>query len=176
MFTSPALASVGLTETGTRDAGHEVKTRTFPFAWSVKGKAIGDTQGKIKVDVDADSEEILGFHILGPDGDNLIHETVVAMYNHGTVEPISKSIHVHPALSEAVKKRRQSGGLDLGGKSHSGRLVGTNCAIDRAHPSRRWARDRLGSIGFLSRPGSEQPHLWKASATVRFQKEGAHYQ
>lgn len=103
VFTSPALASVGLTEDDARAEGHEVKTGIFPFAWSGKAKAIGDTRGKIKVVVNAENDEILGFHILGPDGDNLIHEAVVAMYDHGTVEPITKSIHIHPTLAEAVK-------------------------------------------------------------------------
>ncbi len=103
VFTSPVLASVGLTEDDARARGYPVKTGTFPFAWSGKAKAIGDTRGKIKVVVDAESDEILGFHILGPDGDNLIHEAVAAMHNHGTLASITKSIHIHPTLSEAVK-------------------------------------------------------------------------
>lgn len=110
VFTSPALASVGLTEADARAEGYEVKTGTFPFAWSGKAKAIGNTRGKIKVVVNAESGEILGFHILGPDADNLIHEAVVAMYNHGTVEPITKSIHIHPTLAEAVKSAAKAVG------------------------------------------------------------------
>ncbi len=47
--------------------------------------------------------QILGAGILGPHADILIHEIVAAMYNHGTVETIAKSIHIHPTLSEAVK-------------------------------------------------------------------------
>jgi dihydrolipoamide dehydrogenase len=93
----------GLPAANARAEGYEVKTGTFPFAWSGKAKAIGDTRGKIKVVVNAENDEILGFHILGPDGDNLIHEAVVAMYNRGTVKPITKSIHIHPTLAEAVK-------------------------------------------------------------------------
>lgn len=110
VFTSPALASVGLTEDDARAEGHEVKTGTFPFTWSGKAKAIGDTRGKIKVVVNAEDDVILGFHILGPDGDNLIHEAVAAMYDHGTVEPITKSIHVHPTLAEAVKSAAKAVG------------------------------------------------------------------
>lgn len=110
VFTSPTLASVGLTEARAREAGREVKVGTFPFAWSGRAKAIGDTRGKIKVVVDAESDEILGYHILGPWGNALIHEAVVAMYNHGTREPIVRSIHIHPTLSEAVKSAAKAVG------------------------------------------------------------------
>lgn len=103
VFTEPALASVGMTEVQAREAGREVGVGTFPFAWSGKAKAIGNTAGMIKVVADRRSQEILGFHILGPDADNLIQEAVVAMYGHGTLESITKSIHIHPTLSEAVK-------------------------------------------------------------------------
>lgn len=103
VFTEPALASVGLTEAQAHQRGHDVATGSFPFASSGKAKAIGMTAGKVKVVADRKTQEILGFHILGPDGDNLIHEAVVAMYDHGTLEPIARSIHVHPTLSEAVK-------------------------------------------------------------------------
>jgi len=110
VFTQPAVASVGLTERAAREAGYEVKVGKFPFAWSGKAKAIGETEGLIKVVVDAKTKEILGFHILGPDGDNLIHEAVVAMYNHGTLEPITRSIHIHPTLAEAVKAAAKAAG------------------------------------------------------------------
>lgn len=56
-----------------------------------------------KVVVNAENDVILGFHILGPDGDNLIHEAAAAMYDHRAVEPITKSIHIHPPLAEAVE-------------------------------------------------------------------------
>jgi len=57
----------------------------------------------VKIVARANTKEILGAHILGPDADNLIHEVVAAMYNRGTVEPIARSIHIHPTLAEAVK-------------------------------------------------------------------------
>ena len=47
--------------------------------------------------------EILGFHVLAPHGDDLLHEAVAAMHDHGTIERIGKSIHAHPTLSELVK-------------------------------------------------------------------------
>lgn len=103
VFTEPALASVGLTEAQAREAGHEVKVGTGRFSGSGRAKAIGLTEGMVKIIVDAESGEILGGHILGPHADDLIHEIVVAMYHHGTVEALQKSIHIHPTLSEVVK-------------------------------------------------------------------------
>ena len=103
VFTDPALASVGLTEAQARDLGHEVKIGTSRFADSGRAKALAQTEGMVKIILDAENDEILGAHILGAHADILIHEVVVAMYDHGKVDSISKSIHVHPTLSEIVK-------------------------------------------------------------------------
>ena len=65
--------------------------------------AIGDTRGTLKAVVNKSDGEILGFHILAPHGDDLLHEAVAAMHGGGGIERISKSIHVHPTLSEMVK-------------------------------------------------------------------------
>jgi dihydrolipoamide dehydrogenase len=64
---------------------------------------MGQTEGLVKLIVDAESEQILGGHILGPHADILIHQIVTAMYQNGTAESIAKSIHVHPTLSEVIK-------------------------------------------------------------------------
>ena len=103
VFCEPALASVGLTEREAREAGHEVKVGKHLFAHTGRAKAIGQTEGFVKIVADAKTEEILGAQILGAHADILIHEVVAAMYKHGTAEPIAKSIHIHPTLSEAVK-------------------------------------------------------------------------
>lgn len=66
--------------------------------------AIGESCGRIKAVVEKDTGVILGFHILAPHADDLLHEAVAAMYGHGTIDRISKSIHVHPTLSEMVKE------------------------------------------------------------------------
>jgi dihydrolipoamide dehydrogenase len=103
VFTEPALASVGLTEAEARQAGYEVKTGTALFAHSGRAKAIGSTEGMVKLVADAKSGELLGGHILGPHADDLIHEVAVAMHNHGTFERLTKTIHVHPTLPEVIK-------------------------------------------------------------------------
>ena len=102
VFTDPTLAAVGLTETEAREAGHDVAVGNVP-AGGARAMAIGDARGRIKAVVERDSGEILGFHVLAPHGDDLLHEAVAAMHGHGTIERISKSIHVHPTLSEMVK-------------------------------------------------------------------------
>jgi pyruvate/2-oxoglutarate dehydrogenase complex dihydrolipoamide dehydrogenase (E3) component len=64
--------------------------------------AIGDRRGRLKAVVKRDDGEILGFHLLAPHGDVLLHEVVTAMHGHRTIDRIGKSIHVHPTLSEMV--------------------------------------------------------------------------
>lgn len=103
IFTEPALASVGMTEEDAKQAGYEIKVGRSLFKHSGRAKAIGQTAGIVKLIVDAKTGALLGGHILGPHADDLIHEIVMVMYNHGTVEPLAKSIHIHPTLSEVVK-------------------------------------------------------------------------
>lgn len=102
IFSSPTLAAVGLTEDEARARGHEVIVGSVR-ADGARAKAIGDRRGRLKIVVDAETREILGFHILAPHGDDLLHEAVAAMHEHGPIERISKSIHIHPTLSEMVK-------------------------------------------------------------------------
>jgi dihydrolipoamide dehydrogenase len=103
IFTQPALASVGLTERQAIDAGHDVKTGKAHFEHLGRAKAIGETEGVVKLVANAQTGELIGGHILGPQADILIHQVVTAMYNRGTAESLYKSIHIHPTLSESVK-------------------------------------------------------------------------
>ncbi len=103
IFTDPTVASVGLTEAQAREQGFRVGVGIFPFAWSGRAKALGETKGLVKIVADVQTNEILGGHILGPHADILVHEIAVAMYNRGPLEAITKTIHIHPTLSEAVK-------------------------------------------------------------------------
>ncbi len=102
VFSDPTLASVGLTESEARDQGIDVIVGVVPVD-GARAKAIGDRRGRLKAVVNSSSREILGFHILAPHADDLLHEVVAAMHDHGKIERISKSIHVHPTLSEMVK-------------------------------------------------------------------------
>lgn len=102
-FTEPALASVGITEQEARDAGNEVKIGIEHFADYGRAQAIGETEGMVKLVVDAKNNQILGGHILGPHADMLIHQVAIAMHENGTLDRLTKTIHVHPTLSEVVK-------------------------------------------------------------------------
>lgn len=103
VFTQPALASVGLTERQATDTGYEIKTGKASFKHLGRAKAIGETDGLVKLVSDAQTGELLGGHILGPHADILIHQVITAMYNKGTPESLYRSIHIHPTLSEVVK-------------------------------------------------------------------------
>ena len=102
IFCDPTLAAVGLTEADARAKGYDVIVGSV-LAGGARAKAIGDQRGLLKAVVDKTTGEILGFHILAPHGDDLLHEAVAAMYDHGTIDRISKSIHIHPTLGEMVK-------------------------------------------------------------------------
>lgn len=102
IFSSPTLAAVGLTAEEALAQGYEVLVGEAS-AMGGRSQAIGDTRGKLKAVVNKANNEILGFHILAPHGDDLLHEAITAMYDHGVIDRISKSTHVHPTLSELVK-------------------------------------------------------------------------
>ncbi|MCK4975796.1 MAG: FAD-dependent oxidoreductase, partial [Anaerolineales bacterium] len=103
VFTEPALASVGMTEKDAKEAGYDVRTGMAFFKHSGRAKAIAQTEGAAKIVVNAANDEILGGHILGLRADDLIHEVVVAMQGEGKLESLTKSIHIHPTLSEVIK-------------------------------------------------------------------------
>lgn len=102
IFCDPTLAAVGLTEAEARSQGIDVVVGSVP-ADGARAKAIGDNRGRLKAVVERQTGQLLGFHILAPHGDDLLHEAVAAMYEGGNIKRISKSIHIHPTLSEMVK-------------------------------------------------------------------------
>jgi dihydrolipoamide dehydrogenase len=104
IYTSPEIAWAGLTEKAAKDAGHRVKTGQFPF--SANGRALGhnDPRGFVKVVADADTDKLLGVHMVGPNVSELIGETVAIMEFGGSSEDLARTIHAHPTLSEVVKE------------------------------------------------------------------------
>jgi len=101
-YTEPGIGSVGLTEAQARAQGYDVKTGKFPFAANSRATILGSHGGFVKVVADAKYGEILGVHIIGPDGFELLAEAVAAMEAEATVETLMSTIHAHPTLSEAV--------------------------------------------------------------------------
>ena len=101
-YTEPGIGSVGLTEAQARAQGFDVKVGRFPFAGNARASILDSHGGFVKVVSDARHGEILGVHIIGPDGFELIAEAVAAMEAEATVETLMHTIHAHPTLYEAV--------------------------------------------------------------------------
>jgi dihydrolipoamide dehydrogenase len=101
-YTEPGIGSVGLTEAQARAAGYKVKVGRFPFGGNSRATILGHHDGFIKVVADERYGEILGVHIIGPEGFELVAEAVAAMEAEATVDVMMQTIHAHPTLYEAV--------------------------------------------------------------------------
>ncbi len=104
IYTWPELASVGQTEEQLKAKGIAYKVGTFPFTANARAKAIGMTDGSVKVIADAETDRILGVHIVGPRASDMIAEAVVAMEFGGSAEDLARSFHAHPTLSEVMRE------------------------------------------------------------------------
>lgn len=102
IYTEPEIAWVGKTEQELKKADIEYRTGSFPFAANGRALAGGHSAGLVKILADAETDEILGVHILGANASELIAECVVAMEFHGSSEDLARIVHAHPTLSEAV--------------------------------------------------------------------------
>ena len=101
-YTSPEVASVGMTEKAAKEAGYELKVGKFPFTASGKASAAGAKDGFVKLVFDAKYGELLGAHMIGANVTEMIAELVVARKLETTGEEIIKAVHPHPTMSEAV--------------------------------------------------------------------------
>ncbi|MEE9478731.1 MAG: dihydrolipoyl dehydrogenase [Roseateles sp.] len=104
IYTSPEIAWVGKTEQQLKAEGVAYKAGQFPFLANGRARALGDTTGFVKFLADANTDEILGVHIIGPFASELISEAVVAMEFKASSEDIARICHAHPSLSEATKE------------------------------------------------------------------------
>lgn len=104
IYTSPEVAWVGKTEQALKAEGRAYKAGTFPFLANGRARALGDTTGMVKFLADAQTDEILGVHMVGPMVSELISEAVVAMEFKASAEDIARICHAHPSLSEATKE------------------------------------------------------------------------
>ncbi len=100
VFTSPEMASVGLTEVEAQAKGLDVKVRKNNFAANSKARILGEIQGWSKTLTDAKSGEILGIHLAGPEATDLIGEACVLVSRKVTMDQLERVIHPHPTLSE----------------------------------------------------------------------------
>jgi dihydrolipoamide dehydrogenase len=110
VYTNPEVASVGKTEEQLKADGVAYNVGKFPFTANARARAIGETDGFVKILADAETDEILGAHIVGPQGGDLIQEIVIAMEFGGAAEDLARSCHAHPGLSEVVKEAALAAG------------------------------------------------------------------
>ncbi|MHB2207183.1 dihydrolipoyl dehydrogenase [Methylobacterium sp. CM6257] len=104
VYTFPEVASVGKTEEELKKDGIAYNAGKFPFTANGRAKANGTTDGFVKVLADAQTDRVLGVHIVGADAGNLIAEVAVAMEFGASSEDIARTCHAHPTLTEAVKE------------------------------------------------------------------------
>ena len=108
VFTSPEIASVGITEAEAQERGIEYKTSSFPFRNLGKALAIDETTGFVKYVADAKTGQILGGHMIGPHVSDMISEVALAMKLEATVDEIADTIHPHPTLSEGMMESAEA--------------------------------------------------------------------
>ncbi len=102
IYTDPEIAWVGLTELDLKQAQQPYSIGLFPFAATGRAKAQGKTEGFVKILSDNATDQILGIHMIGSHISELIGEAVLAMKSRITATDLSKTIHAHPTLSEAI--------------------------------------------------------------------------
>jgi len=102
IYTSPEIAWVGKTEQELKASGVKYKAGQFPFMANGRARALGETNGFVKVLADAATDRILGVHMIGPYVSEMISEAVVAIEFAASSEDIARIVHAHPSLSEAL--------------------------------------------------------------------------
>jgi dihydrolipoamide dehydrogenase len=103
-YCQPQIASFGYTEAQARELGREITVSKFPFAANGKAHGLGESGGFVKIVADAEYGEFLGAHLIGPDVVELLPELTLAQQWDLTAAEVSRNIHAHPTLSEAVKE------------------------------------------------------------------------
>lgn len=102
LYTSPEAASVGKSEQELKELGVDYKLAVYPFTGTGRAQCQGETAGFVKILASARSGRVLGVHIIGPHASELIGECVVAVRSHLSARELSRTVHAHPTLSEAV--------------------------------------------------------------------------
>ncbi len=102
IYTDPEIAWVGQTEQALRAMGEAIKVSVFSLKTNARAQATGKTTGLVKVIAHADTDALLGVHIIGSHASELIAEAVLAMEFSASSEDLARTIHAHPTLSEAL--------------------------------------------------------------------------
>ena len=104
VYTWPEASTVGKTEEQLKAAGVKYKVGKFPFTANGRARALGMTEGFVKMLADAATDRVLGVHIVGASAGDLIAELALAMEFGASAEDIARTCHAHPTLNEAVKE------------------------------------------------------------------------
>ena len=104
VYTHPEVANVGKTEEQLKEAGIKYNVGKFPFTANSRARCNSDADGFVKILADAETDRVLGCHIIGPQGGDLIQEVVNVMEFGGSAEDIARTCHGHPGLPESVKE------------------------------------------------------------------------
>lgn len=107
-FTDPEIATVGMSKEEAEEAGHEVITAQAPFRASGRAMAMLETEGYVKVVIDAESNVLLGVQIVGPHASDLISEAALAIEMGATAEDVGWTMHPHPTLPEMIMEAAES--------------------------------------------------------------------
>jgi len=108
IFTAPEMASVGKLESELAAEGRACKVGSFPFAASGRAMSLMETDGFVKVVADAESDEVLGVHMVGPEVTELIAEAALAIELGATAEDLARTIHAHPTLPEVLMEAAEA--------------------------------------------------------------------
>lgn len=104
VYTHPEIATVGLSEEQLQEKGVPYRKGSFPFMANGRARAQNETEGMVKILAHAETDRVLGVHIIGPSAGDLIAECVMAMEFSASSEDIARVCHAHPTLSEVVKE------------------------------------------------------------------------
>ena len=104
IYTSPEVASIGLTEDDLKEKKIPYNKGVFPFSANSRAKAIGHTDGMVKILSDKNTDKILGSHIIGHEAGTIIHELSIAMGFGASSEDVARICHGHPTVNEAIKE------------------------------------------------------------------------
>jgi dihydrolipoamide dehydrogenase len=104
VYTWPEIASVGMAEHEAQAAGRPFRVGRFPYSANGRARTMGESAGFVKFIADAETDELIGAHIIGPNASELVAEVVLAFEYRATAEDIARTIHAHPTLSEATRE------------------------------------------------------------------------
>ncbi|KAG0327106.1 dihydrolipoamide dehydrogenase precursor [Dissophora globulifera] len=104
IYTHPEVAWCGKSEDEVKKSGIAYNVGQFPFRANARARTNGDTEGMVKMIADKETDRILGVHIMGPNAGEMIAEAVLAMEYGASSEDISRTVHAHPTLAEALKE------------------------------------------------------------------------